>query len=158
MESKYASDGREVKDGDLDNAHYTLTVETLQKMSGNTWYSKFLGAGTDVTSHKFKIIDFRGHAFKLKSLENISYIGDGDPKARDVVQEFLLDGNRLTTLVHIAVDNGVLGVFDKVNSIMARNNLIQYMCATPQQPMCNEWPVKMLFLLELDLSFNRLET
>ena len=125
---------------------YSLTIETLTDVMG----------GGDVTKQRLEQLDFRSERYKLETLENISFIGDADESARDVVTDFFLHDNLLKSIVEIARDNGV-DAFRRAANVFAPNNQIKYMCYTPEMPYCNEWPYKMESLLELDLSYNQLE-
>ena len=98
--------------------------------------------GGDVTKQKLEQLDFRSERYKLENLENISFIGDADDSARDVVTDFFLHDNHLRSVVEIALDNDTVA-FRRAANIFAPNNYIKYMCYTPENPFCNEWPYKM---------------
>jgi hypothetical protein len=127
-----------------------LTVESLTEMLHDS--------KTDVTKQKLTEIDFSGENFQLETIENITIIGHHNPKDRDRIKEFNLGNNHLTTLLPLAIDNG-MKAFKRMEVLDASNNLVVYLCAGYKgNSKFNEWPYKMESLVELKMPFNRLET
>ena len=108
-----------------------LTVEALTDMLHDS--------KTDVTKQKLTEIDFSGENFQLETIENITIIGHHNPKDRDRIKEFNLGNNHLTTLLPLAIDNG-MKAFKRMEVLDASNNLVVYLCAGYKgNAKFNEW-------------------
>ena len=127
-----------------------LTVEALTDLLHDS--------KTDVTKQKLSEIDFSGENFQLETIENITIIGHHNAKDRDRIKEFNMGNNHLTSLLPLAIDNG-MKAFKRMEVLDASNNLIVCLCAGYKGNLkYNEWPYKMESLVELRLPFNRIET
>lgn len=76
---------------------------------------------------------------------------------RDGTTEFMLGKNQLTSLLPLALDDGIK-MFAKMEKIDAKHNTISSICADLSDLHRNEWPYKMVCLTDLDLSHNQLST
>ena len=136
------------------NVYRKLTIEMFQ----NLLKTNITNVGT--TKPENGKLDFHEDIYQLQSLQGIKMVGSTEKKTRtirDGTTEFMLGKNQLTSLLPLALDDGIK-MFAKMEKIDAKHNTISSICADLSDLHRNEWPYKMVCLTDLDLSHNQLST
>ena len=135
--------------------HRKLTIEMFQSLLKADSLDQ---VGTTIPENGK--LDFHEDMYQLQSLNGINMVCSNEKKShavRDGTIEFMLSKNQLTSLLPLAMDEGVK-MFAKMEKIDARYNTISAICAEPSDLLKNEWPYKMVCLVDLDLSHNQLSS